>query len=549
MSLPVFLLTYTSRRACTALLVAVLCACGGESATPVATPTGVAGPAPAAGAMAQNAPPQFFADQKPIWTACDLASLPGEHHSDLAQLGGRVQCASMRVPIDYDNPTQGELDIAMMRVAAENPHKRLGSILFNPGGPGTDGLQLGVLKGIQAKRASLADPASRLLKQISESYDLIGFTPRAMGGSTPMYVFVPDGYQSSHQSLIFGNTEETLTKAQQHARLHTQALLAHPWSKHIHTEAIARDMDLMREVLGDAKLNYIGYSYGTWLGAWYASLFPQRVGRMLLDSSMNIAAAFDKGKDTAMARRRLLDEVMLPYFARHLNTFGRGSDPADIRRRLLAMSPAAKNLWFTRLNLKDPAGIVASGHQTNNAIIMQSLGQPVPESETLHAQLSKMLDAPAAGPSSKSRVYDAASSVHWCVTCNDTGNAGDERSWIQEGMVDAARYPLTGGHDVSNRCLYWGAPARMRPSLAAMTAPILMLQSYYDAVTPVEGAMETLNALPNAHMMVVENEYKHGLFPYGKASVDAKVAEYFLTGTLPFGRVSYHAGKPLPMPY
>ncbi|MNV98263.1 TAP-like protein [compost metagenome] len=82
-----------------------------------------------------------------------------------------------------------------------------------------------------------------------------------------------------------------------------------------------------------------------------------------------------------------------------------------------------------------------------------------------------------------------------------------------------------------------------------MTAPILMLQSHYDAVTPIEGAMATLNALPNAHMMVVENEYKHGLFPYGRASVDAQVAEYFLSGRLPPGRVSYHEGKPLPMPY
>ena len=143
----------------------------------------------------------------------------------------------------------------------------------------------------------------------------------------------------------------------------------------------------------------------------------------------------------------------------------------------------------------------------------------------------------------------SADSVYWCVRCNDTGDAGDEGEWINAGLNDAARYPLTGGHGASNRCLYWGAPARIRPSLDATTPPILMLQSYYDAVTPIEGAMGTLNSLPNAHMMVVENEYKHGLFPYGKASVDVKVAEYFLAGTLPAGHVSYHAGKPLPMPY
>ena len=123
---------------------------------------------------------------------------------------------------------------------------------------------------------------------------------------------------------------------------------------------------------------------------------------------------------------------------------------------------------------------------------------------------------------------------------------GDEAYWLNVANDYAKRYPLTGGA-ADTVCLYWRAPYGPRPPLAAAAkaGPLLMLQSRSDALTPIEGALKTLDALPNARMVVVENEYRHALFPYGTSCVDAQVADYFVNGVLPL-RGSSCPGKPLP---
>ncbi len=138
--------------------------------------------------------------------------------------------------------------------------------------------------------------------------------------------------------------------------------------------------------------------------------------------------------------------------------------------------------------------------------------------------------------------------VHLSVRCNDTGIQGDAQYWLGVSNDYVARYPLFGGASAAMACLHWTKPPRKLSPLATgmvMDGAVLMLQSRYDGATPVEGAMATLAALPNARMIVVEDEYAHGLFPYGTECVDAQVADYFLQGRLPL-RTSSCAGKPLP---
>lgn len=542
------------RASAAALMAGLIAACGGgDAATPVSEPV-------------QQDPLPSFAQQKLDWQACD-PTLLGEESNALKQLGDRAQCALMRAPLDYSQPGLGELQVAVLRVAAEQPRQRSGAIVFNPGGPGADGLGLAALFGALWRGANPASPEGQALLQLSNRYDMIGFSPRGVGASSSLTCISPE-LKEIESSLVFDRSPENLAAALRNARLEAQACRKNPLTKHIHTDATARDMDLLRSLLGDAQLNYIGYSYGTWLGGWYASLFPERVGRMLLDSSMDLSAGFDEaGLQQAMARQRMIDEILLPYVVRHPESFNLGDSVPELRNALLALPPALKSQLFSALNLFRPAEMQLNGLMLNSALELQALLQRNPAADA--AQLHAAIDAHTFIPVEADNAKAATLAYRWVgglftparresvlllpevavnvsVRCNDLATRGDAQHWIDLGNESAARYPFTGGLMTGNPCIFWGAPVTARPPLAtaAMAGPVLLLQSRYDALTAVEGAQANLDRLPNSSLIVVEDEYRHGLFPYGQACVDEKVAAYFLQGALPV-RLSSCAGKPL----
>lgn len=527
------------------LLAAMLAACGG------ATP---------------EDPWTSFAQQRLDWQACDPALL-SEARSALAQLGERAQCALMRAPLDYHHPGLGELQVAVLRVAAEQAQQRVGAILFNPGGPGADGMDFAARHGAAWRYANPESVTGKLLMQLANRYDLIGFAPRGMGASSSLTCSSPE-LRSIQFSLTFDRSAQNIGNALRNARLEAEACRSNPLSKHIHTDATARDMDLLRSLLGDRQLHYIGYSYGTWLGAWYASLFPERVGRMLLDSSMDVSADFDAATlQREMGRQRTIDEIMLPYVVRHPQRFNLGSSVIAVRNALLALAPPIKSQLFSALDFTDSDNIQKNGWLLTAGIQLQALRQenPAANAEQLHAAIDahvfvpsaaengeaaefahRLTDGLFAAPARASILLAPQAAVNVSIRCNDLATRGSEQYWIDVGNDYAARYPFMGGQATENPCLYWGGPATVRPPLAAAATagPLLLLQSRYDALTPIEGAQANLDSLPNARLIVVENEYRHGLFPYGRPCVDEKVVDYFLQGTLP-ARWSRCAGKPL----
>lgn len=553
MPLPIALPLRPGRRALTVLFTALLASCGGgDNSSPAPLP-----PDPMA----------TFTQQKLDWKACD-PTLMGEGENAITTFGERVKCTLMRAPLDYTNPALGELQVALLKVSAEQPERRLGAILVNPGGPGGDGLTYGFRYSEFFALGNPAEPNGKLLRDMSNRYDMVGFSPRGLGASSALTCSSNELLEIEN-SLTFDRSPENIKKAQHNTRLKAQACAKNPLTKHIHTDATARDMDLVRSLMGDAKLNFMGLSYGTWLGAWYASLFPERVGRMLLDSSMNVAGSYDDATlMQEMGHQRVIDELILPYAARHGQRFNLDSKPSQIKSAILALPLPLKTLLVTEfLNVNNsynfdlnPLGITA-------AFGLQALRQQLPQADErgIHAaidnyaftsaadnaqaaQLAHQLTAKLFEPRRReSVVVTPGKAVYPTVICNDLGTVGDEQRWVDIGNDYATRYPLAGGAATANPCLYWSAPVLTRPPLAAATqaGPLLMLQSRYDAETPVEGAQKTLDALPSASMIVIENEYSHGLFPYGESCVDSKVADYFLNGTMP-PRTSSCAGKPLP---
>ncbi len=540
------LLRRCSRLVGAALFAAILTACGGSDSDERRPDV----PAPVDALAA-------FKQQTLNWQVCAASTM--EHEDDqkeLAQLGARAQCALMRVPLDYADPSSGELQIELLKVAAAQPAQRLGAIVLNPGGPGEDGLSSALQTSMKLAEDE-ADETGGLLQQMARQYDLVGFSPRGMGRHSPLNCTLT---QELERPTDFNadSSPDNVGKIQRYAQQLAQACAANPLSPHIHTEATARDMDLLRGLLNEEKLNYIGYSYGTWLGAWYAALFPERTGRMLFDSSADITSDFDALMQSQIpASARHIDELLLPRAVSEPARFGLGNDLAALRQRLSALSAPLSAALALHWDFEE---IDSDVHAISAALGLQELlaSHPQASAAQLRAQIaqSPRFKSPQVAMHADELVASLFSPrtfhapgkeefVYWSVRCNDTGTTGSAQDWAQRGRDALQRYPLSEVGIVENPCLYWHQAPRKMPAAALMrtSTPVLMLQSEYDSLTPLEGARKTWEALPDARLIVVEKAHAHGVFPYGTACVDSQVARYFLDGKVPSQSLGSCAGK------
>ncbi|RJQ81738.1 alpha/beta hydrolase [Pseudonocardiaceae bacterium YIM PH 21723] len=200
-----------------------------------------------------------FYGQSPTWAPCDTKG-------ELAKL----DCATIAVPLNYRAPDQERISVTISRLKAKDASKRRGVLLLNPGGPGGDGIGM---------------PAYLAAQRVSQNYDLIGFDPRGVGRSTPLNCEVspfPEGLSTRPADSEFPKWTE-MARANEEGCANAAGGIR----PYINTPNTARDMDVIRGVLGEKKINYLGYSYGTYLGAVYGSLFPAYLDRNVLDSSVH----------------------------------------------------------------------------------------------------------------------------------------------------------------------------------------------------------------------------------------------------------------------
>ncbi|MCC4308441.1 alpha/beta hydrolase [Alcanivorax marinus] len=544
-----------ARRLSVVCLCAVVAACGGGSDSDGAVP-----PDPLAG----------YRQQTLDWQPCD-PSILGSPEGLPAELEDRVRCAQVRAPMDYRAPRRGEVTLAVMKVAAEEPARKLGALFFNPGGPGVDGLGLASHFGALWTGADPATPGGALRREMSKRYDLIGFSPRGTGASSALScesneLYRPARFASDDRSA--DNIEALLYNAGLKAR----TCLKNPLARYINTEQTVHDLDLMRGLLGDPRLNYIGYSYGTWLGAWYAARYPHRVGRMLLDSSMDFSADFDEAsRSQVRASQRVMDQVLAGYASRHPDRFGLGDSedafrdvfgrlPSDLKA-LAAESLQLGNRRLTEENLlayktlsilgelldAAPDAGAAQLHQAldDRGMLVARAEDDTRLREATHQLIDTYLERRSEPPEPVDLGRMAATFL--AVVCNDTASRTERDYWVTLGDQYAVTYPLLGGGITAQPCLYWGGPSVSKPSAAAVAeaGTLLMVQSQYDALTLTEGAMALFDQLPAARLIYVEEEYTHGVFPYETDCVDLPVLRYFIDGTVPARRTDC-AGRPLP---
>jgi pimeloyl-ACP methyl ester carboxylesterase len=212
--------------------------------------------------------------------------------------GARLQCARVRVPLDWDRPGGAQIELAVIRHLASRPEQRIGTLFFNPGGPGSSGVEV------------IEDPfsAGLLDKAGGGRFDVVSWDPRGVGASTHVRCF-----RSEEEGTRFWGGLTIPTTAAASRRYASKAAayarrcgeVSGPLLRHISTADTVRDLDYLRQLVGEPKLNYVGWSYGTFLGQTYANMYPRRVRAMVLDGVVD-ARRYVRGRESSV------DNVIAP---------------------------------------------------------------------------------------------------------------------------------------------------------------------------------------------------------------------------------------------
>src|SRR5256885_6926837 len=263
--------------------------------------------------------------------------------------GGGFQCGTLQVPLDYSHPEGRAISLALVRTQAKDKATRIGSLLVNPGGPGAS--------GIEYLRADLSS-----LRNLNQRFDLVAWDPRGVAGSTP--VTCVDGPQEDAYLSIDSVLDDPQEKA---AAIQADKDFAAGCQRRsgdllpfMDTASTAKDMDQIRAAVGDSKLTYLGFSYGTFIGQWYAKLFPTRIRALSLDGVLDpTISANESLRAQVVGFEQNLQAFLADCKARTSCQYGRSGDPAS-----------KLNAAMARL---DTTPLTAGGRQLTRSLAMTGL--------------------------------------------------------------------------------------------------------------------------------------------------------------------------------
>ncbi|UQW99574.1 alpha/beta hydrolase [Streptomyces sp. RerS4] len=500
-----------------ASLVAVpaLAACGGEAKGKAdGKPSGsAASPSPSRPVVL----PAALTAQKPDWRTCPAPSA--------AQGGGKApgkgwECATMKAPLDYAKPDGETVDVALIRKKATDANKRVGSLVYNFGGPGASGVQA---------LPQFADE----YKKLNGVYDLVSFDPRGVG-ATATVTCLDD--KAMDEATGSENPLDDVRKFTEACKRNSAKVLPH-----VGTADTARDMDLMRQVLGDQKLNYFGISYGTQLGGVYAHLFPKNVGRTVLDAVVD-PTADDVQSSLAQAKgfQLALEHAMKYCRDKYTANCPTGPSDAEGNKRITALLEKLKTKPAPtsggRKLTSDAAltGIAATLYDKEAwEYFVQGLG------EVMKLGTGDLLLALADeyGGRGEDGRYSNSTAAQAAITCVDTSRRHTVEEMKAQEPAFRAASPVFGEATVEGLvgCSEWPVRGTAdKPQVSASgAAPIVVIGNTGDPATPVEGAKRMAEALgQGVGVHVTVQGEGHGT--YGKNSCATKAVDTFLIdGTAP----------------
>ncbi|WP_238412105.1 alpha/beta hydrolase [Saccharothrix deserti] len=465
------------------------------------------GGAPSFG-TARSDPLAEFHTQQLTWSSCDE---------------GRLECAELVLPLDYERPAAERISLVISRRKAADPARRRGILVLNPGGPGGSGLGM---------------PRFLAGSEVAKVYDLIGFDPRGVGGSTALNCRTVPALATFDTRPADSDFPKWAAEARAAEDACQRA--AGGIRPFVNTANTARDLDVVRAVLREEKLNYLGYSYGTYLGAVYGSLFPTRLDRSVLDSAVHPEWIWrEQFRAQAAALRRNV-EAWAAWVAQHPDRFKLGATAQEVMaavERVAAALAVAPVGGQTRTTFDAAVG-VGSRHRplwSDLADTVTSLqaGEPS-ETNTLLAQSAQ---------------DDLVSGVFNTVIC-EVDWPTDVETYYEDMRVFRDRYPYGFGviRAAPTTCTFRTfTPPEPAVELERDGYPVgLVVQAEGDTQTHYESGPAMATRLGH-NLITVLDEGKHGLYGGGNRCVDRAVNRYLLDGVLPASSSSC-PGDPRPDP-
>ncbi|HEU0295856.1 MAG TPA: alpha/beta hydrolase [Anaerolineales bacterium] len=484
-----------------------------------------------AAAPAKAAPPK----PKVTWSPC------------YQQFGLPFECGTVQVPLDYDDPGVGSISIALIRLPASDPSQRIGSLFFNPGGPGGSGVDF------------ILFAAAVFPEEMRAHFDMVGFDPRGIARSTALRCFgTPRQWGPIFTPFAFPTTpeEEAAWEAADRFLVGECEQRAGHIIDHMSTADVARDLDLLRQAVGDEKLNYVGYSYGSYLGVTYANLFPNNFRALVVDGVLDPiawATGLPGQEDLPFSTRLRSDAgaiATLQEFFRLCDEGGPNCAFApDSASRFDAL---AEKIKAEPVLITFPDGSIL--YINYSFLIANALGAMYNSfSWQSFAEFLAFLEAEASATTLAAKLQAFWASQGFItkrgfpnypnfvegfpgVACSDTDNPDTYAAWSQAAKDAESQFGYFGPlwTWITSICATWPGSQADRyagPFTATTANPVLVTSTLFDPATRYEGAVTVAGLLPNSRLLTV-NGWGHTT-PFLSQCADLAVLNYLLTGELP----------------
>ncbi|MEV4261693.1 alpha/beta fold hydrolase [Kribbella sp. NPDC049584] len=445
------------------------------------------------------------------WGACASATLAKRN----------AQCGFVVVPLDYDHPNGTKIKLAVSRVLHKTPDSQAqGPMLVNPGGPGGSGLVYAIFGEFVPNGAG-------------DAYDWIGFDPRGVGSSQPALSCIPDyaGYNRPFYVPVTPKLEQIwINRSKAYAKACDSA--QHALLGHLTTLDSVRDMESIRKALGAPQINYYGFSYGTYLGQVYGTLYPNRFRRVIFDGVVNATRVWYKANlDQDFAFNKSV-KVFFAYVAAHNSVWHLGTTERAVELRYYAemyklirhpadgkIGPDEWNDIFTQAayyvyGWVDIASAFAAWvHDRNAAPLVALYGSPPFD--------------------------DNGYAVYLGVSCTDAKWPTNWNIWRRDNWRVYAKAPfLTWNNAWFNApCAFWPAKAGHPVKVdGRQVQSALLINETLDAATPFSGALQTRKTFPHSVLIEGVGGTTHAGSLSGVACTDDRIVAYLQTGALPARR-------------
>ncbi len=468
----------------------------------------------AASLLTLGAAPQARAASTIDWVSCEK----------LGMGNAGTECGYLTVPMSWSNPSGETIKLAVSRNKSTLPAaKYQGVMLVNPGGPGGSGLSFSGIKDLLPNGSGAA-------------YDWIGFDPRGVGDSKPALSCIPDYAEGKRPPYVPAKVGKGPTASEKswlkRSKKYAKACAAKhgPLLANMRTVDWVKDMDALRAALGVDQINYLGFSYGTYLGQVYATMYPTRVRRMIFDGNVDPRGVWYQAQ---LSQDRAFEKVATQFFAwvaKNNKTYNLGTDAGAVRAKYLAV--------VKELRTQRHEGIGAN-EWTDTFVHAMYAEFLWPDAAHAFASwvLKKDMGSAKAAYQDASEPNDNVFAVYNAVQCTDSAWPARYSKWRKDAFRTAKAAPVMTWSNVwfNTACLYWpgtaGKPVAVNGSAAP---PILLLNATLDGATPYSGALEVRERFPKAVLVAEQDATTHaGAVLGGNACIDKRISDYLLSGKLP----------------